>query len=429
MTRKNSFLPDTLVDAMMVFILLGSMWFPGNYTHLVGGWLQPVYEYTSFFLQILLILFSSGKSPLEITVINLESRFGGVYFFIVVMFLDSMLVSWAPRLQLISCIRFSVTILFALWVSEQFDVKKLMLLLCKAQAVLILSILAAMVLMPEYAWTTQGGRSLCGIVDTKNTCASELLFGGTIFLIYFRIKREEKETISLRSILFFVLDLILLYLCNATGARIELILVMIYVIFLFDRSEKRGRLPIAYVYFGVNSLFLFIVFTILPLFAPILNALGKDVTLTGRTILWRRIVEVMTKSHTFTGYGYSMFWRDPSAVTLMHNVFGRYSWYSRMTSGCHNDMFELWTNIGLIGIGALAAAMFWSFRRPENMTRHEYLAVSACMLIQTIGGLTERTFMLFQYQTLILFVMMGIGCRSADRRAAKGKDKVMRWQR
>ncbi len=419
-TRTNRMLPEPTIDAAMVFIFLGSMWFPGNYTHLFGNWIQPVYEYTSFFIQIILMLLSSGQSPLEITLINLKSKFGGVYFFILVMFLDSMLVTWSPKEQLISCIRFTVTILFALWVSEHFEIQKLMQLICKAQAALILFILAAMVLMPEYAWTTQGGRSLCGIVNTKNTCASELLFGGTIFLIYFRMKKDQKQAISLRSIAFFALNLILLFLCNATGARIEMILMAIYVKFLFDNFEKKYRVPSAYFYFSINALFLFIVWTILPMFEPILKALGKSVTLTGRTILWHRIVEVMTRSHTFTGYGYSMFWRDPHAVVQMHNAFGRYSWYSRMTSGCHNDMFELWTNIGLFGIGALAVAMFWSFRRTENMTRNEYLVVSTCMLMQTIGGLTERTFMLFQYQTLTLFIMMGIGCSSAARRKAHG---------
>lgn len=419
-TRTNRMLPEPTIDAAMVFIFLGSMWFPGNYTHLFGNWIQPVYEYTSFFIQIILMLLSSGQSPLEITLINLKSKFGGVYFFILVMFLDSMLVTWSPKEQLISCIRFTVTILFALWVSEHFEIQQLMQLICKAQAALILFILAAMVLMPEYAWTTQGGRSLCGIVNTKNTCASELLFGGTIFLIYFRMKKDQKQAISLRSIAFFALNLILLFLCNATGARIEMILMAIYVKFLFDNFEKKYRVPSAYFYFSINALFLFIVWTILPMFEPILKALGKSVTLTGRTILWHRIVEVMTRSHTFTGYGYSMFWRDPHAVVQMHNAFGRYSWYSRMTSGCHNDMFELWTNIGLFGIGALAVAMFWSFRRTENMTRNEYLVVSTCMLMQTIGGLTERTFMLFQYQTLTLFIMMGIGCSSAARRKAHG---------
>ena len=53
------------------------------------------------------------------------------------------------------------------------------------------------------------------------------------------------------------------------------------------------------------------------------KSLGKNATLTGRVTLWRNIITLMTSNdllHSVFGYGFSMFWRDKTAYSLLHSM-------------------------------------------------------------------------------------------------------------
>ena len=100
----------------MVLILLVSMGFPGRYTRLLGGSSSTLLEYGTFGLQLVLMLFSSGRDGvMSIKLLDLKQRYTAVYYMAVVFFADSMFVTRYPSEQIITCVRFTVTILFALW--------------------------------------------------------------------------------------------------------------------------------------------------------------------------------------------------------------------------------------------------------------------------------------------------------------------------
>ena len=80
-----------------------------------------IMEYAAFFIEILVMLFSSGDTWLDIRVINLERRYSVLYIFAIVLYLVSMLVTRYPSLQAITCTRLCVTLLFAIWLQEQFS--------------------------------------------------------------------------------------------------------------------------------------------------------------------------------------------------------------------------------------------------------------------------------------------------------------------
>ena len=67
---------QTLIDLALVFVvLLVSMGFPGQYTRLLGSASSTLLEYTAFGLQLVLMLFSSGKGGvMELRLLDIKPK-------------------------------------------------------------------------------------------------------------------------------------------------------------------------------------------------------------------------------------------------------------------------------------------------------------------------------------------------------------------
>lgn len=74
-----------------------------------------------------------------------------------VYFLDSMLVTRYPSEQLISCIRYTATIFFALWMVEYYDGEKLFHLIAAAQVIFTCLTFAFMLLRPGAVFSQEQG--------------------------------------------------------------------------------------------------------------------------------------------------------------------------------------------------------------------------------------------------------------------------------
>lgn len=86
------------------------------------------------------------------------------------------------------------------------------------------------------------------------------------------------------------------------------------------------------------------------LLAPemVFGAIGRDMTFTGRTDIWRFIIEAIEQS-PWLGYGYGAFWEDDTGP----------AWWVRAgvgwkTPNAHNGWLELALGLGLVGVAAFA---------------------------------------------------------------------------
>jgi O-antigen ligase len=78
---------------------------------------------------------------------------------------------------------------------------------------------------------------------------------------------------------------------------------------------------------------------------------GSDTSLTGRPAIWNGVWRAIDQ-HEWLGYGYSAFWRGfdgPSAV--IWDVLPSHPPHA------HNAMLDIWLELGLIGVGAVGAAV------------------------------------------------------------------------
>lgn len=399
------------IELLVIFAILVSLGFPGNFTEIYGDRLGMIMEYAAFFIEILVMLFSSGDTWLDIRVINLERRYSVLYIFAIVLYLVSMLVTRYPSLQAITCTRLCVTLLFAIWLQEQFSFERMLELLCAAQVIFVLMALLFIAIYPGEAFESGETyvRALKGLYPTKNTFASELCFGITILCALIREKRKKMQNFTLW-IAVLVIQMILLFMCQAMGA--VFCLLAVFAVLLLP---KHRRLPLGWGYIGVNIFFLFAMLTLMPHFEWFFEAIGKDATLTGRIPLWNQIITVMMNHNTFTGFGYGMFWRDPAAMELIQAGFDRNSFMGNISTGAHNVILEFWVNNGLIGIAALFAALLYSMRNIQQIQEEKYVFASLLITYLLVNGLTERCLTgNYDYKILTLFLVFAMCCNRSD---------------
>lgn len=407
----------SLYEIITVFILFLSLGFPGNYKVFLGEKLCMLLEYGAFVLELLIMLLSSGESFLEVRIVNIRFCYRAIYLLVAVFFAESMAVTRYPQEQLITCLRFSTTVFFALWLLDHFGIRRTLELILYAQAGIVAASLFLMVAAPGTAFSSeQSAHDFIGLLNAKNSAASEFSCGILIQSILLRCRMQEKQPVSQRFIILLVLQIILLLMCHATGPVIFVLIPLVYLFRIEPRRDEQHRLHIGLDYILVSVSFLIVALTILPLFTPILNALGKDATLTGRTVLWNRIIEMMTQSHTFTGYGYEMFWRDTRAVAEYHAGFEENSWGATMTTGAHNVLLEFWLNVGLIGIAAFFVMILDATRRIREVPEQQYLFTSTFLMHAALHGLTERAFGTYNYFTLFFFLAVAAACKRPEGR-------------
>ena len=398
MQRKES---RTVESYIILLIMLNCFGFPGNYEKLFGSSFATAIDYSCFFLETVLLITRAHDF------IRVRRRDIRVYLYLFAIFITSMVVTRYPVEQAISCIRFAMTVCFALWIGNKYGLSTIVDNLCRAQAIFVVFTIIFMIVSPTNAYesTAAFSKALCGLYPTKNTCASELSLG--IILMLLKLKKHSSVRdmwkYEKKNCFLILVQMYLLTKCFALGPIACGLIVSLYLVLWGDK-----RINPALVLIGGSVGFLVFAMTILPLLSNLLLRYGKDITLTGRTLVWQQILKVMCEDHTWTGYGFGMFWRDSNAYSLIRGAFDINSFNGASLSGAHNMLLEWWLNIGLIGILGLFYLIFKGMRRYKDVTREAYLFASGIIMFITIHGFSERAMGTNDYVTLLLFLAITV---------------------
>lgn len=400
--------------ALAIYAAFAAFGFPGRLSEVLPASICTLVDYSGMFAEIGAMFFhqkGNAESAWELNVASFKSRFFWPYMILISFFLTSAISTSYPKEEFVSCFRFAVTALFALWLAEKYEVKEILEVLYGGQFVFILATLAFMVLRPDLAHSYEmgGAASLCGLFDRKNAFAAELSAGILIQTILARMKSTRGERFPIPFVASYVVQWFMLFACNATGATLTCVVTSAYA-FLWRRNRK--KLPVGPIYSSISILFPFLAMTILPPLTPLFELFGKDATLSGRTTTWDAITEIMLENRTFTGFGFNMFWRDSSAMTTYHSMFMKNTWYSEMTSGAHNMTLELWVNVGLIGVAVFYLAFAVVLSRTNRLEDDAYLFCAPITFSFLMKGLTERLINPNNYHTLLVFLCLAVAAES-----------------
>jgi len=97
----------------------------------------------------------------------------------------------------------------------------------------------------------------------------------------------------------------------------------------------------------------------------VLTALGRDPTLTGRTLIWALVLGKISV-HPVIGYGVNAFWRGRSAEYA--DIWQIMRW---PTPHSHNGFLDLALDLGLVGIGVFVLCYFQTVVRAFRLLRNE----------------------------------------------------------
>lgn len=245
-----------------------------------------------------------------------------------------------PEETLPSTIALIGTTLVGVYIATRYTPKQQLQLLGWTFGLIITLSLVYILLFPKYG--IMGGihaGTWRGIYTHKNTLGKMMTLSSTIFTLLLLSDRRHRLALAT----FLGLSILLLLLTASKGALVILIAMLGVVA---GCQVLRANYRWMVVLLGSLALVIGVVATLLALNLELIvvDLLGKDLTLTGRTPLWGYAID-MIKMQPWLGYGYEAFWdgmNGPSA----------YIWRAVRWSvpDAHNGFIELTLHLGLVGL-------------------------------------------------------------------------------
>jgi exopolysaccharide production protein ExoQ len=278
---------------------------------------------------------------------------------LVVLALASVLWSAAPEVTLRRSIALLGTTLFGFYLSARYTVGTQVRLLAWALGIAaVLSLLLALAL-PTYGISddpfTPGDWR--GVFDHKNNLGSSMVLGAMVFLLL----ATSSHKLRWLAWVCFILSLALLLLSNSVTALV-VFLTLLVLLPLFRALRWRYTLAVPFLIFAVVLVGAVAVYSVSNT-EIVLNTLGRDATLTGRTQLWDVVLD-MIREQPWLGYGYSAFWlglEGPSARLWLAT--------GQEYSHAHNSFLDLWLQLGLLGVAVFSLGFVLAFSRAVIWTR------------------------------------------------------------
>jgi exopolysaccharide production protein ExoQ len=144
--------------------------------------------------------------------------------------------------------------------------------------------------------------------------------------------------------------------------------------------------------------------------AGLLQALGRDATLTTRTLLWADVLQVPVDP--LLGTGFESFWLGERAEAL----WTKYWWHPNQA---HNGYLEVFLNSGWVGITLLGLVMVWGYRDiTRTLSRDPELGGLrfAFFLAAVLYNLTEAAFKVMHPVWVVFLLAVTIVPASAQLR-------------
>lgn len=214
---------------------------------------------------------------------------------------------------------------------------------------------------PEYGkvydeWTGYG--MYTGVTTNKNILGFVLLVCGLFFTWRVAIElgnrswAKKKENLLIPIGMLFIIG----WLFNMANSQTSLLscLLAITVALLLGIENVRKRVSIYLVAGILSVLILNVTF---DLNKEIVEAAGRNMTLTGRTEIWDSALQKVT--NPFLGAGFESFWLGDRLKNMWAEFYFK-------PNQAHNGYIEVYLNLGVIGLfllGGVISSCYWKMRK------------------------------------------------------------------
>jgi exopolysaccharide production protein ExoQ len=327
--------------------------------------------------------------------------------------LFSVLFSAFPMVSLKRFIKTSGTLVMVLlvWTSENPRKTFTDLLARYLGAVMVLSLLFIYAL-PDVGTNVEldGYVSWVGITTQKNSLGS-LAALSSLFYIWVILNRERCVRRGVAVVLLILSLYLLLGSSSTTAQVIAFIGSFVFVAHrAFRASTGRRGAAIIVLWLAVMALGILVLRLMVdkPLPAYLVEGLGKDITLTGRTFLWAEVVRYAMLRPWF-GYGFGGFWLGD----LGNDLWTTFNWQPNQA---HNGYLDVFVQLGAVGstlfLGVIiqaGARVAGALRRDRRLGIFLFVLFMNCI----VTNFSESSFI--RLNSLYWFVFLLVACCRADR--------------
>ena len=303
---------------------------------------------------------------------------------------------------------YAIGTFFAYWLVIHFETREIMTLIVRTGVIVCLLGLCLVIFWPDFgtAHDQRSAGAWRGIFGNRTGAAKVLVFLISPAFVAWG------ERIGMGQILYTLLLLLMLVKLHAVSSFLVLAVYLAVLGFLrFSRTVNR-KTSMAFLLVGSAFSFLFSIaaYSYLP---DILEAFGRDSTLTGRTLIWSALVDSIAK-RPLLGYGFYSFWQgltgeSASVIHATHWTFGY----------AHNGYIEIVLQVGLIGgilfLLTLMSAIHNAWYCLRNGSLDQYDWYIGLVGITLVYNLDESTAFWPNDLTSILYIVLVCGLSQAAR--------------
>jgi exopolysaccharide production protein ExoQ len=261
-----------------------------------------------------------------------------------------------------------------------------------------------------------GSSAFVGVFESKNQLGffTSLMLLAAVALL---VDKGQRLPVRLLGLLALVLSLPLLVMTRSGTAMVSAVLATLVMIanLVLSRLSRFERARVLCV-----AAFVMLPIAVLLLVAGddvsalVLGAMGKDATLTGRTLLWANALQLIPQ-HPLFGVGYQAFWRQDTVAA--ESLWFEFHVLSRQGFHFHSTYLETAVELGWVGAGVLVATLLgtfgalirWSWRS-RSVVASFFTAMMFCLLTRSF--VEVDVLMQFQIGAFTLFIAATYAARA-----------------
>lgn len=240
-----------------------------------------------------------------------------------------------------------------------------------------------------------------GIFGHKNYFSTGMTTTAAVCLVQVLDAKERKPW------LFALLGLCVALLFLSTSKTGQVLLVtIISIIFIYRRYRWRGMRTMLILYLGIVVV-AFGIFVLFSAWDAIFIGIGRDPTLSGRTLIWELLRDTFIPRNPLLGYGRGAFWSSETAIPVF---YGRINF---LPSHAHNGWYDLILDVGFAGMFFYLLSAIQAWRRAFKLAYFSRSAASTWPLaFFTIMYINNYTESLMTYLINFLWVIYMAICWS-----------------
>jgi exopolysaccharide production protein ExoQ len=258
------------------------------------------------------------------------------------------------------------TSLFGAYMAVRYSIREQLQLLAWTFALLIGLSFVFAIALPNYGLMTFQEEGIHagawrGVFSHKNLLGRAMVLSSMVFMFVIASKSVSSKYRWLPW-LGYTLSFALIVLSTSKTAIVSFfMLATLFALYRSWRLNYSRLIPFAIAFTLVFGTTITLLIDNLPIIA---TAVGRDLTLTGRTDIWIAMLDKISE-RPLLGYGLNGFWRDwdNEATAFMWRILGWECPYG------HNGFMDLLSELGIFGLGSFIISYFTTFFRSVSWLR------------------------------------------------------------